>query len=263
MKTKIYSIDGKVGREIELPKIFESEIREDIVAKVLESKKRKQPYAPSLVAGKQYSARGKLRHRRHVWKSGYGRGSSRVPRKMLMRRGSQFNWEAAGIPSARGGMRAHPPKVISMMNFLKVNKKELNKAFSSAISATGKKEIISKKYSSLNEGLKNAPIILESKITKSKTKEILSCLKKILGEEAYNVALHSKKVRSGRGKLRGRKYKKSAGLLFVLGNEESMKINAFDMKNVKNLGVTDLAKGGLGRLTIYTEQAIKDLGEKK
>ena len=28
------------------------------------------------------------------------------------------------------------------------------------------------------------------------------------------------------------------------------------------LGVKDLAKGGQGRLVIYTEQAIKELGEK-
>ena len=33
-------------------------------------------------------------------------------------------------------------------------------------------------------------------------------------------------------------------------------------KTVKNLGVNDLAKGGLGRITIYTEEAIKELGEK-
>ena len=33
-------------------------------------------------------------------------------------------------------------------------------------------------------------------------------------------------------------------------------------KNAGNLGVGDLAEGGAGRLTLYTEQAIKDLGEK-
>ena len=48
-------------------------------------------------------------------------------------------------------------------------------------------------------------------------------------------------------------------------NKQSQKqliLNFIDVVNIKSLGVTDLAKGGVGRLTVYTEQAIKDLGEK-
>src|SRR3989338_11600515 len=129
MKTKILDINGQAKKTIELPKFFESEIREDLVAKVLEARKRQQPYAPSPVAGKQHSAKGKIVHRRHVWRSGYGRGMSRVPRKIFSQKGSQFNWQAAEIPSARGGMRAHPPKVLGMINTKKINKKEKNIAF--------------------------------------------------------------------------------------------------------------------------------------
>lgn len=259
MKATVFNLKGEKSKQIDLPKVFSEKIREDIVSKVLESKKIKQPYSPSPFAGKQFSARGKIRHRRHVWKTHYGKGIARVPRKIFSRRGAQFNWEAASIPSARGGMRAHPPKAFSMMGILKINKKELKKAFYSSISATGNKDIISEKYGRLTEKIKEAPIIVESKVTEIKTKELLPLLKKILGEEIFSVAIKSKKIRSGRGKLRGRKYKKSAGLLIVVGNDESFKTNAFDVKKVKNLGVTDLSKGGLGRLTLYTENAIKDL----
>ena len=63
--------------------------------------------------------------------------------------------------------------------------------------------------------------------------------------------------------MRGRKYKTNAGLLIVVGKDEKLKANAFDVANVKNLSVNDLAKGGVGRLTVYTENAIKDLGEMK
>ncbi len=260
MKGIVRDIKGEKLKEIELPKLFSEDIREDIVFKVLESKKVKQPYAPSPVAGKQHSARGKMRHRRHVWKSQYGRGSSRVPRKMLMGRGSQFNWEAAGVPNARGGMRAHPPKILSMMNLLKINKKELKKAFASSISATGKKEILFGRYNRLEGEIKNLPIIVDSKITQLKTKEMISSLKNLLGENLFDIALSSKKIRSGKGKLRGRKYKKSAGVLLVLGDGESIKTKVVDSKSVNKLGLNDLAKGGLGRLTVYTEQAIRDLG---
>ena len=48
----------------------------------------------------------------------------------------------------------------------------------------------------------------------------------------------------------------------VIGEKEKLKTNAFDVKDVKSLSVVDLAKGGAGRLTMYTENAIKELGEK-
>ena len=84
MKAKILDINGKEKSNIDLPKCFSEKVREDIVAKVLEAKKSQQPYAPSPVAGKQSSARGKIKHLRHVWKSGYGRGKSRIPRKIVV-----------------------------------------------------------------------------------------------------------------------------------------------------------------------------------
>jgi large subunit ribosomal protein L4e len=262
MKAKIYSIDGKASREIELPKSFSQTIREDIVAKVLEVNKIRQPYSPSPVAGKQHAAKGKLVHRRHVWRSGYGRGASRVPRKIFSRKGSQFNWEAAEVPFARGGMRAHPPKVLGHINTSKINKKELKLAFLSALSTTANENKVAKRYASINE-VKGLPVVVETKITSLKIKDILSSLKNILGENLFNIAVKKKSVRSGKGKLRGRKYKSNAGMLLVTGDKEQVKTNAFDVKKAKSLNINDLARGGLGRLTVYTEQAIKELGDRK
>ena len=263
MKANILDINGKKVKEIELPKCFSQEVRKDIIAKVLEAKKSKQPYSPSPVGGKQHSASGKIVHRRHVWKSGYGRGQSRVPRKQMSRRGSQFNWVAAEVPNARGGRRAHPPKVLSMMNILKVNKKELKLALFSAISATAnEKEIVSKYRRLKDKKVGSLPLIVESKIISLKTKELISSLKKVIGKTLFELALQKKSVRSGKGKLRGRKYKKNAGLLLVTGEKEKLKTTAFDVQNAKNLSVVDLAKGGTGRLTLYTEEAIKYLVEK-
>jgi len=91
--------------------------------KFWKQKKSQQPYAPSPVAGKQHSASGKIRHRRHVWKSHYGQGISRIPRKSVSRRGDRFNWIGAEISSTRGGRRAHPPKILSMINTKKITKK--------------------------------------------------------------------------------------------------------------------------------------------
>ena len=262
MKAKIMTIDGKLKGTIDLPKCFSTEVRKDVIAKVLEAQKIQQPYAPSPVAGKQASASGKLKHRRGVWKSQYKKGISRIPRKIMTRKGSQFTWIGATISSTRGGRRAHPPKILSMLNRLKINKKEKELALKSALSATASEKEVEKRYSTIEKLDKELPLIVESKITSLKTKELISSFKKILGEKLFDLGIKKKSVRAGKGKLRGRKYKSNAGLLFVEGKKEKLKTTAFDVVNVSKLGVSDLAKGSLGRLTIYTEQAIKDLGER-
>jgi len=263
MKTKILTIDGKSEGEINLPKCFSADVREDIVAKILEVKKRQQPYGPSPVAGNQQSASGKWVHRRHVWKSQYGRGWSRIPRKIFSRRGTQFNQEGAVVPNTRGGRRAHPPKPISMINTKKINKKELQISLESALSATADKKFVERKYKRIDKLDKDLPFVVDSKLIELKTKEFIRNIKKILGDKLFEISRKKKSIRAGKGKLRGRKYKKNAGALIVIGKDEKLKTKQFDVINVKNLSVNDLAKGGLGRLVIYTEEAIKFLGERK
>lgn len=259
MKAKVLDLQGKEKRKIDLPNCFSEKIRNDVVSKVIEAKKFNQPYSPSRVAGRQHSASGILVHKRHVWKSQYGRGMSRIPRKILMKRGFQFNWEGATSPNTKGGRRAHPPKVETMKKKSKINKKELQLAIKSALSATANPDKISEKYSSLKDKKLNAPLIVESKITGQKVKDILENLKKILGKDVYKVVEKKKKTRPGRGKMRGRKYKINAGLLLVIGNDEELKTKKFEVKKARNVGINDLARGGLGRLTIYTEKAVEGL----
>jgi len=263
MKANLLDINGKKKSTIDLPKCFSQKIRLDVIAKVLESRKSKQPYGPSPVAGKQHSASGRIIHRRHVWKSGYGRGASRIPRKVMTRRGSQFNWVGAEVASTRGGRRAHPPKARSMINTQKINKKEAKLALCSALSATTNPKEVSKRYETLkSQKIENLPLIVESKLTSLKTKQLILSLEKVLGKQLFELALQKKSIRSGKGKTRGRKYKKNAGLLIVIGEKEKLKSNYLEILKSGKLGVTDLARGGPGRLTLYTEQAVKELGEK-
>jgi len=256
MKAKLLDIHGKEKAKIDLPKCFSVKPREDIVAKVLEIKKTKQPYGNSPNAGAR-SASGNIVHRRHVWKSQYGRGMSRVPRKSMSRRGTQFNWVGAVSPNTRGGRRAHPPKASSMINTLKVNKKEMQLAMYSALSATTNPQFILKKYSTIKKFDKEIPFIVEEKITSLKVKELIKALESILGKELMKLAIRKKTQRAGKGKMRGRKYKSNAGLLLVQGPKEKLKSNVIEIVNANELGITDLARGGMGRLTVYTENAIK------
>ena len=181
----------------------------------------------------------------------------------MTRRGSQFNWVGAEVSSTRGGRRAHPPKIVSMENTQKINKKEARAALISALSATADKKKVASRYKRIeSKDLKQLPIVVESRLVSLKTKEILESMKKILGEKIFVVSLRKKEMRSGKGKSRGRKYKSNAGVLIVIGKNEKMKAGVFSVRSTENLGISDLAAGGVGRLTIYTEQAIKDLQNK-
>ncbi|MCX8158702.1 MAG: 50S ribosomal protein L4 [Candidatus Pacearchaeota archaeon] len=254
IKTTLYSSAGTKKEEISLPEIFSSKIREDICAKLFEATKEIQPYAPFAEAGKRHSASGTISKRRHKWKGSYGKGISRVPRKKMWRRGNQFYWIAAEVSSVRGGRRAHPPKLIKKLK--KINKNEIKLAIASAIASTANKQIILSRYSSLKEI--NPPYVIEE--LPSKTKDLIASLEKIFGS-AFSIAMKNKKVRAGKGKARGRKYKSNAGLLIVIGKDEHAKFKGIDIVKSNELSISDLYP--LGRLTIYTKKAIKDLEENK
>src|SRR3989338_655187 len=106
MKAALYSVDGKKKGDVELPVLFETPIREDIVQKYYETYKWAliHPHSPAPEAGRRHSASGKIRHKRHSWGAHYGRGISRAPRKTMWRRGTQFYWIGAEVSGARGGI---------------------------------------------------------------------------------------------------------------------------------------------------------------
>ena len=261
MKIQILDTEGKKTKEM-TTELFEEPIRHDLIQKVAECEKRKQPHAPFWLAGKQASASGNIKHGRRKWKTAYGKGISRVPRKIFWRRGTQFYWQAATISGARGGRRAHPPKILSMLKERKINKKEGRKAFLSALTLAASAEEIKKKYKTL-EGRKieiKLPIVVEDGIFELKTKEFFGKLKIILNE-LFDVALQKKAVRAGKGKMRGRRYKKSAGMLFVVGNRENNKIQGIGVKKASQLRVSDMASNG-ARLVMFTENAVAELEDK-
>ncbi len=260
MKANVFDIYGRKAKEMILPSFFSTHVREDLIFKVLESKKKAQPYGPSLLAGKQHSASGIIRRKRHAWKVSYGFGISRVPRKIISQRGTRFNWIGAEVSSTRGGRRAHPPKTWTNQ-YKKINKKEERIALKSALSATTQEEFIKKKYLTLKNKKIEVPFIVENHLVTLKTKQFLENLKKIMGD-SYDVSIPKRAIRAGKGKMRGRKYKKNAGVLIVIGKDEKFKINGMDIKQADKVSVTDLAKGGPGRLTVYTENAIKDLDKR-
>ncbi len=254
MTVPVYSPQGSKKGTVSVPAVFHTKVRADIIAKYFEADKMIQPYGPDKRAGRKHSASGTISHKRHDWKAHYGRGISRVPRKTMWRRGTQFYWIGAEISSARGGRRAHPPKGVGKEK--KINKKEVKLAMNGAMAATAKSDFIVSRYATLNEFNHEGPFVMSSEITTAKTKEVMHALEKIFGE-AFRLVRQQRSVRAGKGKLRGRKYKKNAGLLMVTGNDEDVKVNGITVKKLDEVTIADLYP--LGRLTVYTEKAVEEL----
>jgi len=262
MKTKIITKTG-TGKEIELPKLFVSKIREDLAQRFFEIMKQIQPYGPNEQAGKTRSASGNIIRRRHVWKSGYGRGMARIPRKIMWRRGTQFYWVGATVASARGGKKAHAPKPIRHQRELKMNKKEINVAIKSALAATISEKHIISRYSTLEDIKIKTPMVIDDSVLQLKTKDFLKFMEENL-KGVEHLLFQKRNIRAGIGTRRGRKYKKNAGALLIIGTEENKKINGMQVRKTNEIEISDLMP--LGRLAIYTENAINELkkvGEEK
>lgn len=259
MKAKILDEFGKEVGSVNMPKSFSSKIREDILLKVFEAQKGiyAQAYGAMDGAGAQYSASGIAKKKRHDWKATYGKGISRVPRKVMSRHGASFNWIGATVASTRGGRRPHAPRSVKNL-FKKINKREILIAFNSAISGTVDAKSLEKKYGRETK----SGFVFNDKILDIKTSEFIKTMKVLFGDSFGSVLKH-KSIRAGIGKMRGRKYKSNAGLLFVIGNEEKMKRKGIDVINVGDLALKNLSPNGVpGRLVCYTENAIKEIKER-
>lgn len=264
MKAKIYNTKGEETALIDLPIQFKEKLNSNLIKRaVLAIQSTKyQPQGTSKEAGKRYSA--KLSRRRHKYRGGYGHGISRVPRKIMWRRGTQFGWEGAFISGTRGGRVAHPPK--AEKNIIKnINKKERRKAIRSAISATIVPDLVKVRH----KIPKNYPLIIESKFELfNKTSQVLNLLKKLgLQEELKRISI--KKIRAGKGKSRGRKYKTKTGPLIVVARdcplEKSAKnLQGIDIVKINSLNAEILAPGTVpGRLTIWSKDTLDILQKQK
>ena len=135
MDLAVYGITKVEVNRKKLPEQFSELIRPDLIERAVFAiqSHKKQPYGASPEAGKRHSAR--ISRRRHKYKTSYGHGISRVPRKIMSHRGERFNWVGALAPGTVGGRRAHPPKAEKIVD-QKINKKERKKAIRSALAAT-------------------------------------------------------------------------------------------------------------------------------
>jgi len=251
-KVNVYSTDGTVKDKIDLPKIFDTPYRPDIIKKSFEviHSNQRQPYGSDPLAGTRHA----------VASVGKGRGMSRVPR---LTQGQA----AALAPNVVSGRRAHPPKVERNWKE-KMNKKENRLARNSALAATADKEIVTKRGHQFDEKV-TLPIVIDDDFEKiKKTKDVVSLLEKIGIYSDVLRAANGKHIRAGKGKMRGRKYRTPKSLLIVSTKEtieqSSQNLSGVDIAQPQHLNIEHLAPGGIaGRLTVFTKSALTKIGGAK
>ncbi len=257
----VFDLEGNEKEKITLPASFSERVRQDIIQKavVAEQSKLRQPYGTDPLAGHRTSA--------HYWGLRGARDSQMNREMARMKRihnQGNLNMTARFNPRTVKGRRTHPPKVEKIWA-LKINKKEHIKALKAALAATLAKDLVVKRGHYIDD-VKHVPLVLEDDFQKiSRTSEAIKILEKF-GFAKEIERCKEKKVRAGRGKMRGRRYKTKKGPIVVIAKDEGIRkaienLLGFDVYLAKELNVSSLAPGTQpGRLAIFTKSAIKELG---
>jgi len=254
-KIPVIDLDGSKIGEVPLPRVFYAPLREDLVWRAfihLQTHKL-QPKGAFKGSGHKYSVES--------WGAGYG--MARISRIKASGTGKA---QAGGmVPSAVGGRPTHPPTPEKKI-YKELNRKEKKMALITAIAFTGVLDAVAKRGHRIPENI-SLPIVVNEKIESiARTRELREFLEKIgLKEELERCK--EKKIRAGKGKKRGRRYKRRTGpLIVVLGDlgisEAAENIPGVDVVNLKDLSVLHLAPGAKpGRLTIYSVNAFEKIDE--
>jgi large subunit ribosomal protein L4e len=261
-KVKIMTAENHEAGSIDLPVQFSEDVRTDLISRsvlAIQAANR-QPYGGYGDAGMRHSS--KLSRRRRDYRGSYGMGISRVPRKIISRRGRRMNWVGALSPGTVGGRRAHGPKPQAEWD-QKVNVAENRKAIRSALAATMQKDVVAQRGHLLPPSF---PFIVDNTFEDlTRTTELEAALVK-LGFAPELERAGVTRIASGRAKTRGRRYKTPTSFLFVVSKDATKLVKAAanlpgsDVVSVHRVNAELLAPGTHpGRLTIYTKAAVERL----
>jgi len=247
---KIFNLEGKAVGKIDLPPVFSTPLRPDVIKRAVLSlqSSRIQPQGRDPMAGKRTTAESR----------GTGSGNARIPRR------KSGAGKGAFAPGTVSGRQAHPPLAEKII-LKKISKKEKKLALFSAIAATGSKELVAKRGHSIVD-VPQIPLVVTSELEElKKTKDVEETLIRLGVLSELFRAKESRNVRAGKGKSRGRKMKKASGPLIVISEDKGIaeaarNLSGVDVAVVTNLNPEILAPGTLpGRLTLWTSNAIEKL----
>ena len=243
MKASVYSIEGKVLRQVDLPSVFSTPHREDLVKRAVLSEESMlyQPKGNYRWAGLNTSAR--YRGRKEDFGAVKNKGIPHLPHEVLPKGGLG---KVKRVPHAVKGRRAHPPKPEKIIVEF-INKKEHELALACALSMSAdRKTVCDRLHVEVGVSL---PIIMDGAFEKiAKTKDVVKVL------EALNIMRFIEKAKKNGTK---------SPLIVVSGGsitKAAANLAGVDVVTVKDLSVKDLAPGThAGRLTLYTEGALPQI----
>ena len=248
MNTTVYDLDGGDAGSVELPGVFETPFRPDLIGRAVTvaQANRKQAYGADEFAGMRTPAES----------FGSGRGLAHVPRSENV---------ARRVPHAVSGRRAHPPKAEKDQT-KDLNDKERRLAVRSAIAATTDVALVADRGHAFDEDLELPLVVSDEFESLEKTQEALGVLEALGVDADIERADEGRSVRSGRGKSRGRKYRQPKSLLVVTSEEPSRaarNLAGVDVATAREVNAEDLAPGAHpGRLTLWTESAVAEVADR-
>jgi len=247
MNATVHSLDGDSEGEQDLPAVFETPLRPDLIqsAVVAAQANRKQDYGSDEYAGLRTPAES----------FGSGRGMAHVPRN---------GGKGRRVPQTVGGRPAHPPKS-EKDRTRTINDKERKLAVRSAIAATTDTELVSERGHQFDDDVELPLVVSDEFEDVHKTQEVVDVLE-ALGVEADIERADETKIKAGRGKTRGRKYRRPSSILFVTSEEPSRgarNLAGATVTTAREVNAEDLAPGGQpGRLTVWTESALAEVADR-
>ncbi|MFD1685768.1 50S ribosomal protein L4 [Halobellus litoreus] len=248
MKATIRDLNGDDAGTLDLPEVFETVYRPDLIerAVVAAQANRKQAYGADPYAGLRTPAES----------FGSGRGMAHVPRE---------NGRARRVPHAIKGRKAHPPKAEKDQG-KEINDKERKLAVRSAIAATTDAELARERGHRFDDDVELPLVVSDDFEDLVKTREVVDLLESLGVHADVEHSDENKKVKAGRGKTRGRKYTRPKSILFVTSEEPSKaarNLPGADVVTAANVGAEDLAPGTqAGRLTLFTESAVAEVADR-
>ena len=250
----LYDIEGKSIGTVELPKFFETPVRSDLIRRAVVALQSHmfQPQGRDPMAGKRNTAQS----------IGVGHAMSRIPRI----KGDSYPKanQAAFAPGTVKGRLNFPP--VSHREVRKrINKKELKLAMISALAATSSKELVKARGHRITDD-HDLPLVVSDDLERlAKTSDAESLLKKMgVWDDVERAS--DRKMRGGRGSVRGRPFKHPVSALVVVeknqGAEKAFRnLSGVSVVESASLNVYDLAPGTHpGRLTIWSQSALKAIG---
>lgn len=256
VSVQVFDLDGNPRTSIDLPPVFEAPFRPDVIQKAVlfQQSHRRQPQGRDPMAGKRTSAES----------MGTGHHLARLPRV----KGSRFPkaQQGAFAPSAVGGRATHPPRAEKRI-YKRLNEKERILAIRSAIAVTSNKDSVIARGHVADKVPQFPLVVVDDLEALKETKEAKDAFERLGLMEDVERVRRSKKIRAGRGTMRGRRTRHGVGPLIVVGEDRGIgkaasNLLGVDVVPVEGLNVELLAPGTHpGRLTVWTNSAMERVGK--